>query len=77
MQTGLVESWAGNPLEIGPIYPFVGWEVFLFAICVIYWLAYTLWQMKFEHDTHAVDSADLNNRDNHSNSSESLPDQGD
>ena len=48
MHTGLVESWGGNPMELGPLYPFVGAEMFLFIICFALWVVYTIWQMKFE-----------------------------
>tara|TARA_Y100000588_G_C13731466_1_gene701613 strand:+ start:177 stop:485 length:309 start_codon:yes stop_codon:yes gene_type:complete len=48
MKTGMIENWAGNPVEIGPIYPFVGYEVHLFLICFALWVVYTIWQMKFE-----------------------------
>lgn len=41
MRTGLVESWAGNPAEVGPIYPFVGSEVTLFVICFVLWVLCT------------------------------------
>ena len=26
MNTGEIANWDGNMLDIGPIYPFVGWE---------------------------------------------------
>ena len=48
MHTGLVESWGGNPMELGPLYPFVGSEMILFIICFAMWVTYTIWQMKFE-----------------------------
>ena len=48
MTTGLIESWAANPAEMGPLYPFVSFEAFFFAICFVLWMLYTLWQMRFE-----------------------------
>ena len=48
MTTGLIESWAANPAEMGPLYPFVSLEAFFFAICLVLWILYTLWQMQFE-----------------------------
>ena len=48
MKTGLVDSWAGNPGDIGAAYPFVGSEITFFLICFVLWILYTLWQMKFE-----------------------------
>jgi len=47
--TGLIQSWAGNPQEVGPLYPFVGSEGLMFGICVFLWLLWTGWQMRFEN----------------------------
>lgn len=53
MQTGLVQSWGVDPTELGPLYPFVGSEVALVIICFVLWVAYTIWQMKFESARYA------------------------
>ena len=63
VNTGLIESWSSNPTEIGPMYPFVGFEVVWFVISLILWVAYTLWQMKFERDTYAAEVDELANRE--------------
>ena len=42
MQTGLINSWAGNPQDIGAMYPFVGWESVMFVIGFIFWLAWMI-----------------------------------
>lgn len=55
MRTGLIETWAGNPADVGPMYPFVGSEVPLFVVCVVLWLAYTVWQIKHENATYAAE----------------------
>ena len=44
-----ITTWATDPTTVGPIYPFVGSELFLVIICVVIWILYTLWQLKFEH----------------------------
>jgi len=36
MNTGLISTWAGNPLEIGAMYPFVGWEGGFFVLGLIF-----------------------------------------
>ena len=59
MQTGLVTSWSGNPLEQGPLYPFVGSEMILVVICVALWVAFTLWQLKFETDSYGKEEQAL------------------
>jgi hypothetical protein len=48
MATGLVESWAGRILDIGPIYPFVGSETFLFILGLIFWVGWHIWQTRIE-----------------------------
>jgi hypothetical protein len=76
MKTGLIENWTGNPVEIGPIYPLVGFEVHLFVVCLILWIAYTVWQMRFEAEKYLDEVTELsggdtlekaveNNRKNH------------
>ena len=57
MRTGLIETWAGNPADVGPMYPFVGYEVPLFVVCVVLWIAYTVWQIRHENATY-VDELD-------------------
>ena len=59
MTTGLIESWAANPAEMGPLYPFVSLEAFFFAICLVLWILYTLWQMRFEAVNYRRDKEDL------------------
>ncbi len=59
MQTGLIENWLGNPAEVGPVYPFVGFEFALALTCFILWILYTVWQMKFECDNYAKEEEAL------------------
>ena len=39
MSTGNFESWDGNVLDLGPLYPFVGFEGFMVIILVAAWVA--------------------------------------
>ncbi len=48
MRTGLIDTWVGNPADVGPMYPFVGYEVPLFVVCLGLWIAYTFWQIRHE-----------------------------
>ena len=50
MQTGPIGSWLVNPLDLGPLYPFVGFEVALVTICAVFWAVYVVWQIRFEHE---------------------------
>jgi len=49
MSTGNVASWDGNILDIGPIYPFVGWEVLMVVLCLIFWIGWHIVQIKMEN----------------------------
>ena len=48
MSTGNIETWAGNISEIGPAYPFVGTEVILSIVCVIFVLWFLVKQASVE-----------------------------
>ena len=54
-----IESWAVNPLEQGPLYPFAGIEVLLFLVSVALWLAWTVWQFRNEGATIEKESQQL------------------
>ena len=49
MSTGNVANWDGNILDIGPIYPFVGWEGFMVVLCLIFWVAWHILQIRMEN----------------------------
>jgi hypothetical protein len=49
MSTGNFESWDGNVLDLGPLYPFVGFEGFMVIILVAAWVAWHIAQMVGEN----------------------------
>jgi len=49
MNTGNVESWAGNIADIGPIYPFVGSEFVLWIVGLVLWIGWHVIQAKREN----------------------------
>ena len=53
MPTATVESWTGNILDIGPIYPFVGTEVILWIIGLVLWIIWHIWQVRNESKEYA------------------------
>jgi len=57
--TGQIESWVENPLNIGPLYPFVGWEVTLFVLCFALCAAFTIWKIVHEKKQHDAEAQDL------------------
>ena len=52
MATGQVESWAGNISDLGPIYPFVGSEVFWFILGLAFWIFWHVMQIVMEKRKH-------------------------
>lgn len=52
MSTGVIDSWAVDLANVGPIYPWVGSEGVMFIIALVLWIAWQIWQIKFESDTY-------------------------
>lgn len=48
MSTTIVESWAVEIADLGPIYPFVGSEGLLVVLGVVAWIGWHIWQMRME-----------------------------
>ena len=46
--TGPVDSWVTDPSNLGPIYPFVGWELLMFALCVAFSIGFMAWKLNTE-----------------------------
>lgn len=40
MSTIGYESWAVDLADVGAIYPFQGWEVFMTILCVVFWIGW-------------------------------------
>jgi hypothetical protein len=57
--TAAIESWSGNPLDVGPLYPWVGGELLLLIICVALWICWTIWQIKTENAGYAKEVQEL------------------
>ncbi len=53
MSTTGIESWAVDLKDIGAIYPFQGSEGLLVLFGVISWVAWHIWQLRFERETQA------------------------
>ena len=48
MTTGNFADWSGNMLDIGPLYPFVGWEGFMVLLAFIAWIGWHILQLRAE-----------------------------
>jgi hypothetical protein len=59
MSTGLVDNWL-NVDTFGPIYPFVGTEMFLAVVGIALWIVWHIWQIKKENAEFAADIENIN-----------------
>ena len=59
-----VKSWTVNPLDLGPIYPFVGWEMLFYLVCVSLCIAFTIWKFVTENAHYAAKVEELKNLGN-------------
>jgi hypothetical protein len=64
MSTGNFENWDGDILQIGPIYPFVGWEVLMVILCVIFWVGWHVLQIRMENRELEERASELRKGDN-------------
>ena len=55
MSTTPIDSWAVDLGDVTFIYPFQGWEVLMTVIAVVLWIAWHIWQCKFESNTYKED----------------------
>jgi len=56
MSLATINSWNVNPVELGPLYPFVGWEVLMFLACMAFCIWFMVWKFRSEkaHYTERV-----------------------
>jgi hypothetical protein len=64
MNTGRIENWDGAIADIGPIYPFVGSEVLMVILCVIFWIGWHVWQYRMESQRFAEEAQRLRQGNN-------------
>jgi hypothetical protein len=64
MTTGNFADWNGNMFDLGPIYPFVGWEVPMVILLVILWVGWHILQIRMEERQLDHESAMLKQGDN-------------
>ena len=59
MSTTGLESWAVDLADVSAVYPFQGTEVAMAVIGIVLWVAWHVWQIKFENKTYEEDAAKL------------------
>ena len=48
MDTGSFSDWNGAMFDLGPLYPFVGWETAMVIVLAIFWVGWHVAQMRAE-----------------------------
>jgi hypothetical protein len=56
-----IESWNINPLDVGPIYPFVGWEGPMCAAGLAFCVAFMVWKLRTENAKYSAAAEKLRN----------------
>ena len=64
MTTGNFTDWNGNMFDIGPIYPFVGWEVPMVIVGVVFWIGWHFLQLRMENRQQEDEARILRQGDN-------------
>ena len=54
-----IESWQTNPLEVGPIYPWVGLEVWMVIAAALFCLFFLAWKLSSENSRYDHMSREL------------------
>lgn len=63
MSTTIVETWASNMADLGPIYPFVGSEVILYIAGLAFWIIFHIVQMSSENALYDKEQAHYQNKE--------------
>ena len=58
MNTGIT-TWSNNPNEVGALFPFTGFEWLFLLICIVGWIIWHIWQIKFENNTYDEQTSKL------------------
>jgi len=48
MNTGSFSDWSGAMFDLGPLYPFVGWEMAMVIVLAIFWVGWHVGQIRAE-----------------------------
>ena len=62
--TGNFTNWDGAITDIGPIYPFVGSEMLMVIVLLVFWIVWHVVQMRMENQVHEDDARMLRQGDN-------------
>jgi hypothetical protein len=64
MSTTPIDTWAVDLADVTLIYPWVGSEGIMTVLAVGLWIAWHVWQVKFENKTYEEEAAKYGSGDN-------------
>ena len=64
MNTGSFSDWNGAMFDLGPIYPFVGWEMPMVIVLAIFWIGWHVVQIRGENRQLEQEARRLREGDN-------------
>ena len=64
MNTASFSDWSGNMLDLGPLYPFVGWETAMVIVLAIVWVGWHVVQIRGENRQLEHEAQELRKGDN-------------
>jgi hypothetical protein len=62
--TGNITDWNGNMTDIGPLYPFVGSEMVMVLLLIVFWIAWHVIQVRAETRQHEHEASLLRQGEN-------------
>ena len=64
MNTGSFSDWNGAMFDLGPLYPFVGWEKAMVVVLIVFWVGWHIIQIRGEHRQREEEARKLRVGDN-------------
>lgn len=61
--TGPITDWKVDAETLGPIYPWIGSEMWMFAACLAFCIYFMIWKFTSEHKKYDTKARELNNGD--------------
>lgn len=55
INTTQIDDWTGRIQEVGPMYPFPGWEWLMVILVVVFWITWIVLQWRMESSIYKED----------------------
>lgn len=55
-----VDSWRAAPEQLGPVYPWIGSEMWMFSACLVFCIYFMIWKFVSEHKKYDSRARELN-----------------